>query len=307
LLKQSRTIMPKLIIVDWGTSNFRAQVLNEKLEVVHSLSSNEGMLQVQKNEFHSYLINILKDYLEEDSIIIMSGMVGSMNGWIETPYVHCDASLSLLSKELLKIPNIKENIYIVPGVKSLKNKKIDLMRGEEVQVFGALKLLNKKNAMFILPGTHSKWVEVKEEMIIDFNTNMTGEVFNLLSSKSLLAKSISSHVINKGTFKKGLELSFTNTGLLNQIFQARAQGSILGEHNVYSFLSGIIIGNEIKEMNKVYNCKEVIIVGSSSLNDLYTQALDFYKIKIQSVDAGLASQESMKILYKEIKNARNVI
>ena len=229
--------MSKLILVDWGTSNFRAQVLNEKLEEVHSISSNEGMLQVQKNEFHAYLINILKDHLEENSIIIMSGMVGSMNGWIETPYVHCDASLSLLSTKLVKIPNIKENIYIVPGVKSLKNNKIDLMRGEEVQIFGALKLLNKKDAMFILPGTHSKWVEVKNEKIIDFNTNMTGEVFNLLSTKSLLAKSISSHVINEDSFTKGLELSFTNTGLLNQIFQARAQASIIGEHNVYSFLS----------------------------------------------------------------------
>ena len=299
--------MTKLIIVDWGTSNFRAQVLNEKLEEVHSISSNEGMLQIQENEFHAYLINILKDYLEENSIIIMSGMVGSMNGWIETPYVVCDTSLSLLSKELVKIPNIKENIYIVPGVKSLKNNKIDLMRGEEVQVFGALKLLNKKDAMFILPGTHSKWVEVRGEKIIDFKTNMTGEVFNLLSSKSLLSKSISSHVINEKTFKKGLELSFTDTGLLNQIFQARAQASLLGENNVYSFLSGIIIGNEIKEMSKVYECKEVIVVGSSSLNDLYTQALGFYKIKIQSVDAGLATQESMKILYKEIRNSRNLI
>lgn len=299
--------MTKLIIVDWGTSNFRAQVLNEKLEEVHSISSNEGMLQLKKNEFHAYLINILKNYLDENSIIIMSGMVGSMNGWIETPYVHCDTSLSLLSKELVKIPNIKENIYIVPGVKSLKNNKIDLMRGEEVQVFGALKLLNKKDAMFILPGTHSKWVEVRGEKIIDFKSNMTGEVFNLLSTKSLLAKSISSHVINEDAFKKGLELSFTDTGLLNQIFQARAQASILGEHNVYSFLSGIIIGNEIKEMKNVYECKEVIVVGSSSLNDLYTLALNFYKIKIQKVDAGLATQESMKVLYKEIRNSRNLI
>lgn len=295
--------MSKLIIVDWGTSNFRAQLLSENFLLLDSISSNKGMLSLKKNEFYNFLKETLKSWFKDECIVLMSGMVGSINGWLETSYVHCDASLKQISQELVRIPAIKEEIYIVPGVKSLKNNKIDLMRGEEVQVFGALKLLNKKDAMLILPGTHSKWVEIKNEKIIDFKTNMTGEVFNLLSTKSILAKSISSTEINKDIFNKGLELSFTNTGLLNQIFQARAQASIVGEQNVHSFLSGIVIGNEIKEMNNVYECEEVIIVGSSSLNDLYTLALDFYKIKIQSVDATLATQESMKVLYTEIQTS----
>ena len=293
--------MPKLIIVDWGTSNFRAQLLSEDFLLLDSIVSNKGMLSLKKGEFYEFLKETLKSWFEDECIVLMSGMVGSINGWLETSYVHCDASLKQIREELVRIPNIKEEIYIVPGVKSLKNNKIDLMRGEEVQVFGALKLLNKKDAMFILPGTHSKWVEVKNEKIIDFKTNMTGEVFNLLSTKSILAKSITSTEINKDIFSKGLALSFTNTGFLNQIFQARAQASNVGDKNVHSFLSGIVIGNEIKEMNNVYACSEVIIVGSSSLNDLYTIALDFYKIQIQSVDATLATQESMKELYLEIR------
>jgi 2-dehydro-3-deoxygalactonokinase len=235
----------------------------------------------------------------------MSGMVGSMNGWLETSYVTCDASLNQISRKLVRIPNIKEKIYIVPGVKSLKGDNIDLMRGEEIQIFGALKLLNKKDAMFILPGTHSKWVEVNNEKICNFKTNMTGEVFNLLSSKSILAKSISSTEINEDIFKKGLELSLTNTGLLNQIFQARAQSLLIGEENVYSFLSGILIGNEIKEMNTVYKIKELIIVGSSSLNTLYTLGFSFYNIKIQTVNSMLATQESMKVLYMKIKEEQS--
>jgi len=292
--------MGKLIIIDWGTSNFRAQLLDKNFFVLDSISSNDGMLSLKKDEFYTFLKKKLKSWLRKEAIVLMSGMVGSINGWLETPYVVCDVSLKQLAKELVKIPNIKENIYIVPGVKSLKDDSMDLMRGEEVQIFGALKLLEKKDAILILPGTHSKWVKIKDEKIFDFKTNMTGEVFNLLSTQSILAKSISSKNINEKIFQKGLELSSSDTGILNQVFQVRTQASLIGEENTYSFLSGILISNEIKQMNKLYKSDEIIIIGSSTLNKLYKIALEFYNIKTQTIDSTLSTLESMKILYKKL-------
>ncbi len=294
--------MSKLIIIDWGTSNFRAKILNENFKEIDSISSNDGILHLERNEFHAYLINILKTWLEKESIILMSGMIGSMNGWVETSYIECDASINGLSKKIVKIPNIKENIYIVPGVKSLKNGLIDLMRGEEVQVFGALALLKQSQGIFILPGTHSKWVKVINKHIIDFKTNMTGEVFDLLSTKSILAKSISSKTMNEEAFLKGLNISFKESGFLNHIFQSRAQVKIIDKKNIYSFLSGIVIGNEIKEMKKLFSCTQVIIVGSHTLNTLYEIALNFYSIKTKKVNASMAINASMKYLYQKLKD-----
>lgn len=294
--------MNNIILVDWGTSNFRATLYDENFNVLDKTSNNNGMLSLEKSEFYDFLKTTLKDwFLKYKNIkVLLSGMVGSQNGWLETKYLVCDTNLKEVSKKLVKIPNIKEDIYIVPGVKTMKNNIIDLMRGEEVQIFGALKSFDIKDATLILPGTHCKWAEVKDENIIDFKTNMTGEVFNILSSNSILEKSIKSKDFNEEAFLKGINLAKKEGGLLNQIFQARAQASIIGENNIHSFLSAILISNEIKEMKNIFSSKEIIIVGSSTLNKLYEIALKEYDFKTQTISSELASLEAMKYIHKSI-------
>lgn len=300
-------MMSNLIIVDWGTSNFRAILLDEEFNTMDSISSNNGILQFKQNEFQSFLLDILNPWLinYKNTTILMSGMIGSMNGWCETKYLLCDTGLDEVSNELLKIPNINEKIYIVPGVKTLKHNLVDLMRGEEVQIFGAIKLLDKKEAVCILPGTHSKWALVQDESIIDFKTNMTGEVFNVLSSHTILEKSIKSKDLKEDPFIRGVKLSQEKGGLLNQIFQVRAQASIIGEHSVHSFLSGILIGHEIKEMNLEFDSKEVVIIGSSTLNSLYTKALNIYSINSSCIDSGEATKRAMIDIFKR-KQKENI-
>jgi len=292
--------MDSFIIVDWGTSNFRAVLMDKNYSVVDSISTNDGMLSLERDEFHPFLIQILDKWILENTNIkiYMSGMVGSMNGWLETKYLTCDVSLSDLSSNLVKIPNIKEQIFIVPGVKIQKDGLIDLMRGEEIQIFGAIKKLNLKDAILILPGTHSKWVEVKDEKIVDFKTNMTGEVFSVMSTHTILAKSIKSKVFNEKAFDKGVELSLKNEGILSHMFQARSQANDIGEDGVYSFLSAIVIGSEIKQMHSYFLPKSVIIVGTSVLNDLYKKVLEKYDVQVDTVDAADATIEAMVSIYK---------
>jgi len=295
--------MTSFITVDWGTTNFRASLINEENKVIDTISNDKGMMQFEKDEFHGFLIQELSSWLEQNHKIkiYMSGMVGSMNGWLETIYLHCDVSLDELSQNLIPIPNIKEEIYIVPGVKTLKNGLIDLMRGEEVQIFGALKEASINNAVLILPGTHSKWAKVCDEKILDFKTNMTGEVFNTLSTNTILSKSISNKEINIKAFEKGVALSQEKGGLLNQVFQARAQAKEIGEDNIYSFLSGILIGHEIKEMSSLFETKEVLIVGNSTLNTLYENALNQYDMKSKTIDSNIATVNAMTYINKKQK------
>ena len=213
--------MPSFIIVDWGTTNFRAFLIDENNQTIDSLSSNDGMIRFEKNEFHPLLVKQLEPWLSKNKTlkILMSGMVGSLNGWLETKYLACNVNLDELSQNLVQIPNIKEEIYIVPGVKTLKNGLVDLMRGEEIQIFGTLQHLKVKDAVLILPGTHCKLAKVENENIVDFKTNMTGEVFSALSTNTILAKSIKSKEINNHSFQKGLELSSKKGGIFNQIFK----------------------------------------------------------------------------------------
>ncbi len=295
--------MPSFIIVDWGTTNFRAFLIDENNQTIDSLSSNDGMIRFEKNEFHPLLVKQLEPWLSKNKTlkILMSGMVGSLNGWLETKYLACNVNLDELSQNLVQIPNIKEEIYIVPGVKTLKNGLVDLMRGEEIQIFGTLQHLKVKDAVLILPGTHCKWAQVENENIVDFKTNMTGEVFSALSTNTILAKSIKSKEINNHSFQKGLELSSKKGGIFNQIFQARAQAKNIGEDKVYSFLSGILIGHEVKEMSELFATKKVIIVGNSTLNSLYEKALSLYKIDSAIVDSSVATNNAMIYIYKNQK------
>ncbi len=294
--------MSNLIIVDWGTSNFRAIILDDRFNIVDSISSNSGILQFKKNEFKTFLLDILKPWLEKplNPTILMSGMIGSKNGWHETSYLLCETSLDKVSNNLFKIPEIEENIYIVPGVKTLKDNFIDLMRGEEIQIFGALKTLDINNSICILPGTHSKWAIIENKNIINFKTNMTGELFNTISTYTILEKTIKSKGFHNDTFIKGVELSKLSGGLLNHIFQIRAQADTIGEDFTNSFLSGILIGHEIKEMKVLFSKNDFIVIGSTFLNDLYVKALKVYSIESTSIDSNEATKEAMKYMYKKL-------
>ena len=77
-----------------------------------------------------------------------------------------------------------------------------------------------------------------------------------MGMQSILSKSISNKEINIKAFEKGVALSQEKGGLLNQVFQSRAQAKEIGEDNIYSFLSGILIGHEIKEMSSLFETKK---------------------------------------------------
>ena len=95
------------------------------------------------------------------------------------------------------------DLMIVPGILFDREEALpDVIRGEETQVIGALRSLGslgsrrecrcRANATgdvcFVLPGTHSKWVLVKDGRIVQFATYMTGELFATLRQHSILGR-----------------------------------------------------------------------------------------------------------------------
>lgn len=295
--------MSGLILVDWGTSSFRAILLDEDLKQIDLISTSKGILSIKNKQFHSYLLSQINPWLKnnKDIDILISGMIGSKNGWIETPYCICDVTIKDLTQKIKKVKNIQENIYLLPGVKTTKNNLIDLMRGEEIQVFGSLESLKKDNALVVLPGTHSKWVKVENKTIIDFKTNMTGEVFKAISENTILSSSISNKNIDIESFKKALSFSKKETNLLNTIFQIRANENHIGTNNTYSFLSALLISYEIKSMIDIYKCNEIILVANDTLNELYELAFNSYNIKTIKIESNLTVLEAMKLIYKNLK------
>ena len=227
----------------------------------------------------------------------MQGMVGSRQGWVEVPYRRCPARSQDLSAHLFPVPG-RRNAWIVPGVcrTDPDGTHHDVMRGEEVQVFGALG--DAREALICLPGTHSKWVLCRDGALTDFATAMTGEVFEVLKRHSLLGTLMAQEeragnlAADADAFRRGLDRSAEAGGLLHHLFGVRAEGlfGAIGGAALESYLSGILIGHEIRAMADRFPAPgAVLLVAEGALAQRYGAALTHLARAFAPVDAEAAT------------------
>jgi len=269
---------PSLIAIDWGTSNFRAFLLDQQGNVLEKKFAKLGILKISRGYFEQHLAQQISDWTQKypNIPILMSGMIGSRQGWIEVPYLSCPVDLKELAQNLVQA-NPNKNQWIVPGLRiNYPDGKIDVMRGEETQILGALKTSNSSQQVFCLPGTHCKWAWTVDERITEFTTFMTGEIFTLLAKHSILGKLLRSTRTDMQAFDRGMDWSEREEHMLSQIFQVRTQvlGGKLNPHSVHSFLSGLLIGHEIRQVLRTPIVdKKVTLVANARISRLYSRAL----------------------------------
>jgi 2-dehydro-3-deoxygalactonokinase len=148
-----------LVAVDWGTSSLRVARIAGDGAVLEERSSARGILTVAAGQFPAVLHEACGDWLAHEALCLVSGMAGSRQGWQEAPYCPCPAGFAELARGIAWIA--PGRIALVPGLSCEQQGIPDVMRGEEVQVFGAMQLLGLQSGVFVLPGTHSKWVHVE--------------------------------------------------------------------------------------------------------------------------------------------------
>ena len=163
-----------MIAIDWGSSAFRAFLLDSSGDVLARISTDDGVLMTNGTSFSRILMDNCGRWLDKHGClpIVMSGMVGSRNGWREASYVPCPVTVEALAAAPLKVGNDQGlDVRIMPGVSGPNFfGGLDVMRGEEVQVFGALASLDLSNALICLPGTHSKWCVIENGQITSLTT-----------------------------------------------------------------------------------------------------------------------------------------
>jgi 2-dehydro-3-deoxygalactonokinase len=207
---------------------------------------------------------------------LMSGMVGSRQGWAEAAYCACPAGLDDLARQLLWV--LPGQVAIVPGVCHEVGGVPDVMRGEETQVFGALQALAEPagDHTLVLPGTHSKWVQVQAGRITGFSTHMTGEVYALLRQQSILARMLPADdgPLVPDAFDAGLAQARQPGGLLHHVFAVRSL-ALFGRADgpaLASRLSGLLIGEELRAQALPAEAA-VTVLASPSLAARYQRAL----------------------------------
>jgi 2-dehydro-3-deoxygalactonokinase len=268
-----------LLGIDWGTSNRRAYLLDAQGRLVRRHEDGVGILSVAGN-FEASLKDLLQRLGLERADVLMSGMVGSRNGWCEAPYLSVHQPLARLAEGLIDIPTTLPGVRcrIVPGYRYLDaHGTPDVMRGEETQVFGAMQS-GAPGGWFLLPGTHSKWVRVEGGKVIEILTFMTGELFALLSEHGTLAKIMREQQSIPSAFEAGLTAS-RHGEFTHMAFCCRALvvTDMMPAEHAASYLSGLLIGTEIHDILQRTGEQmrsPIQIIGSPSLAARYVNALE---------------------------------
>ncbi len=283
--------LPALIAADWGTTNFRMFLFGTDGEIIAKHTANIGLKNLGVLSFEQALSSVMKeDFARPDLPILLSGMVGSRQGWAEAPYAPCPSGLSDIAAQLVTAPSDKLKVKIVPGL-SAQNPEThihNVMRGEETQIFGVTQTAGE--GVFILPGTHSKWVKVENGVIESFNSYMTGEMFQVLKNHSILGALMMDDIDDEEAFKLGVDRALADKSFLSLIFSVRTEGLFgnIKPESLSSYMSGLLIGSEVRVEILRHGIRPVGIVGDGTLSNLYKRALihtGFTDVTIHDGDA----------------------
>jgi 2-dehydro-3-deoxygalactonokinase len=197
-------------------------------------------------------------------------MIGSNRGWMTTAYVSVPASFEAVAAAA---PRPRPGVAIVPGVSLLKGGRADVMRGEEVQLLGAVHAgLAPPDAMLCQPGTHCKWAWMADGAIGNFVTAMTGEMFAMLKLNALIGREMIGEVNDDEAFAAGVEEAGRGD-LLASLFAVRP-ASLLGVRRpaeAASYVSGLLIGADVRA--HVQPGQDVFLLADAHLGGLYARAM----------------------------------
>jgi 2-dehydro-3-deoxygalactonokinase len=299
---------PPLIIGDWGSTQLRLRLcsIDGKRVTVKAQKNGPGVKDVVDPEL--VLRQLAGGWLEAygNLPIALSGMIGSTLGWRETGYVPCPARLDHLAQHALHFKASELDITIAPGLSCISPvEHPDIMRGEEVQIFGWLASQPDDDTirLLCLPGTHTKWVRTVGREVHHFITSMQGEIFQLLLSHGLLGRSLDhawdpASDIDSKAFQDGVMLIAENESLALQhaVFTMRSHivSRTLNSAAAPSFLSGVAIAAELRDGmrlmgNSGRQAAALVLIGGANLVALYAKAAALLNLEVeQAVDEELS-------------------
>jgi 2-dehydro-3-deoxygalactonokinase len=289
------------VAVDWGTSNLRAWGIDSSGQIKFSRSSPDGMSRLTREQYPSVLTGLLTEVHEPVDVLIC-GMAGARQGWLEAPYLDAPADLRLLSNGAVTpdMPGDQFAPSILPGVCQREVGAEDVMRGEETQLLGLSALIPGFSGLVIMPGTHSKWAMLEGTTLRRFSSAMTGEIFELLRVHSVLRHSLGGELEGEERdigFDAGLALGLDKPERLTAtLFKVRAGALLSGRSSAWcaGFLSGLLIGAEIGGQRDWIGSAEIPLIGSVGLCSLYQGALARLGARSRIVDATDATLAGLK-------------
>ncbi|GAB2505060.1 2-dehydro-3-deoxygalactonokinase [Promicromonospora xylanilytica] len=280
-----------LLALDWGTTTFRAWLLDGTGAVLDQVRTNDGALTISERSdsarvraaaFEETFTRLCRPWLAEHPGVpaLCAGMAGSNHGWAEAGYLDVPADLGGLAERLTVVPAGDAVVHLVPGLRATGTDP-DVMRGEEVQLAGALAVAADRPGTVVLPGTHSKWVRLDGSRVTGFTTAMTGELYGLLMRDSILARLATGEPGTEvsAAFERGLDTEAgrgDERGLPALLFTARplVLAGRLEPTEVADYVSGLLIGAEVRHALRATPATVVALCGPPATEQRYRFALE---------------------------------
>lgn len=271
---QGEKVRADWIALDWGTTHLRGWAMSDNGQVLAQNSSEQGMGRLTRDGYEPALLDLTQGWFSGPITAIACGMVGSRQGWVEAPYA--STPCMALPAGLVTAPTITDGltVRVIPGIK--QEHPADVMRGEETQIAGFLALNPGWDGVLCLPGTHTKWAQVSAGEVVSFQTCMTGELFSVIGTQTVLRHSVSSDGWDDAAFAQGLTDGFERPERLTaRLFSLRAEHLLHGQDGVAgrARLSGLLIGVELAATRAYWLGSQIAVIGAGKLASLYVAAL----------------------------------
>lgn len=289
----------RMVILDWGTTGFSAALLGEDGQVSDLKAGDVSVQSVPGGEHAQVLSDFLADWRTQFGTlsVIASGMIGSRNGWIEMPYVPTPTGIAELAaaSRTVDLPH-GDTLTLLPGLTDrTAYPHPDVMRGEETQLAG---FGLDRDIVVVLPGTHTKWAELRGGRIHRFRTFVTSEVFNTVAHHSFLMKAAKGEADASGpAFLEGVKFAKDDNavagGLFTRLFSLRTAwlAGELKPEDMRSRLWGLVVGWEFKEALEqgwFAAGEPVAVVGDDHLVDVYEVVAEAFGAKLVSAGRDMA-------------------
>jgi 2-dehydro-3-deoxygalactonokinase len=286
------------IAVDWGSSNLRAWRM-EGDEVTAEANATTGAVALDPDGFEPALLAVVAPWLgDARTDVIVCGMAGARGGWTEAPYaaVPCPPGPAAFARPPTRDPRLA--VRILPGLR--QDRPADVMRGEETQLAGLLASPEAGGPGFdgvaCLPGTHTKWVHLSAGEVVSFASYMTGELFALLATQSVLRKTVARDGWSEPDFLAAVDEALSRPErLASGLFPLRAEALLHGlpPERARARLSGLLVGAELAGARPYWLGRDLVLIGADRLSQAYRAALAQAGLAARVLDATLMTQRGL--------------
>lgn len=300
--------MANYITVDCGTTNSRVGFMRgERLADSVSFHLGARSHAADPAGYRAALSDAIETLRARNGgvdAVLVSGMLTSDLGICPIPHLIAPVGLQKLHDGMQKmdIPEICDiPFYFIPGVKTVgeSHLDVDMMRGEEAELMGLL-TGREGDCVFVLPGSHSKFISVdKEGRICSIVTLLTGEMAAALSGHTILSDSVTlGDELDADALRAGYACC-RERGFNEAIFKVRVMDKQLGENapKRYGFFLGCVLCGEVERL-LAYPTDTVVVAGQRQLKNALCILLENSGRRVIAVEDAVAATATFRGMVK---------